>query len=60
MGAGLPANAVLNLPMHSRVNPLPQRSRASSRDQWCSRVARNLMSGQRSSINARLTRVGAR
>ncbi|AXA26990.1 hypothetical protein C1S65_23795 [Pseudomonas putida] len=24
MGAGLPANAMLNPPSHSRVNPLPQ------------------------------------
>ncbi len=30
------------------------------RHQWCSRVARNFTSGQRSSIRLRLTRVGAR
>ncbi|PYC24846.1 hypothetical protein DMX06_06555 [Pseudomonas mosselii] len=24
VGAGLPANAMLNVPTHSRVNPLPQ------------------------------------
>ncbi|AVX26299.1 DUF1534 domain-containing protein [Pseudomonas syringae] len=31
-----------------------------SAGQWCSRVARNFTSGQRSSISARFTRVGAR
>ena len=35
-------------------------SKIENRDDQCSRVARNSISGQRSSINARLTRVGAR
>ncbi|QHF10024.1 DUF1534 domain-containing protein [Pseudomonas syringae UB303] len=50
----------LTLQRGNAVRDAPRHPATPSAGQWCSRVARNFTSGQRSSIRARFTRVGAR
>ncbi|QGG78878.1 DUF1534 domain-containing protein [Pseudomonas syringae USA011] len=53
-------SGVTPLQRGNAVRDAPRHPATPSAGQWCSRVARNFTSGQRSSIRARFTRVGAR